>query len=87
MSDWSSHYYCNIHKTVPTELVGSRGLNVFPVESYVRCEVCGRRAVQCEAHFLPEGEVVRDDELLASISLQHRITSELRGFWQRVFGG
>jgi len=86
MSDWSSHYYCNAHKTVPTEFVGSRDLNVFPVESYVRCEVCGHRAVQCESHFLPEDEVVRDNELLASISLQHRIASELRGFWQRVFG-
>ena len=87
MSDWSCHYYCDIHKTVPTEFVGSRGLSVFPVESYARCEVCDRRAVQCESRFLPEDEVVRDTELIASVSLQHKIASELRGFWQRVFGG
>jgi hypothetical protein len=86
MSSRSSHYYCNIHKTVPTEVVGSRGLSVLPVDSYVRCEICHRRAVQCESHLLPDDEVARDYVLLASVSLQHRIASELRGFWQRVFG-
>jgi len=86
MNSRSSHYYCNVHKTVPTEFVGSRGLSVLPVESYVRCEVCHRRAVQCESRLLPDDEVVRDYELLESVSLQHRIVTELRGFWQRVFG-
>ena len=47
MSAWTSHFYCDIHKTVPDHLLGARGLNVVPVETDVLCDVCHRRAVQC----------------------------------------
>ena len=86
MSPRSSHYYCNIHKTVPTEFVGSRGAERAPGRVLRPLRSLPSSSGAMRITTLPDDEVVRDDELLASVSLQQRITSELRGFWQRVFG-
>ncbi len=86
MSEWTSHFYCDIHKTVPEHFVGARGLNVVPVEADVRCDVCHRRAVQCESRFPTDDDLVRDRELPAIeiLTLKHRVESQLYRFWRTL---